>query len=529
MSELKTNDDVKFFVLVSDENPEQKFVLLDNEPLILGKKQHIGVANRKMSKKQMKFIADYSTGQICVQQLGKSRSAVNKQPMVKGEKRLLNYGDKVALLYKSNHTYHFDSVSLSYGIDNNKKNSYCTNKEIIPKIPLSHSTCMWVNRGTLLVFNSKNIVHKDKIAAFDLDGILNALLSGKSFLDDDDDYNDDDDDDDDDWQIDNHKVIGSLKKLFDNGYKIVIFTNEVDNVGNKENELPLRIKIENIPKLIRTPVQVFIANRKDIYRKPAPGMWNALVSDFNGGISVDMDKSFFCGGAAGRPARFDSDGKLVKKDQSCCDRLFAMNIGLKFYTPEEYFWKEPTTKVFALPAFNPNDVMSNILYTDLSSNNLFSSNKEMIIMVGCPGSGKSYFAVNNLFCHDRMKIINKDTLGSWQKCIAKTTKYLSNGSVSVVIDNTNPDIESRKQFIDIAKIYKIPCRVFLMKVSKEHGKHNNKLKIHFNKKKTKKLNIYNLCQSIYVNIMKVYKNIIYVRTFNRKITEKAPLGCSFEN
>lgn len=111
----------------------------------------------------MKFIADYSTGQICVQQLGKSRSAVNKQPMVKGEKRLLNYGDKVALLYKSNHTYHFDSVSLSYGIDNNKKNSYCTNKEIIPKIPLSHSTCMWVNRGTLLVFNSKNIVHKDKV------------------------------------------------------------------------------------------------------------------------------------------------------------------------------------------------------------------------------------------------------------------------------------------------------------------------------------------------------------------------------
>jgi len=54
-----------------------------------------------------------------------------------------------------------------------------------------------------------------------------------------------------------------------------------------------------------------------------------------------------------------------------------MNIGLKFYTPEEYFWKEPTTEVFALPAFNPNDVLSNIFYTDLSSNNLFSSNKEV--------------------------------------------------------------------------------------------------------------------------------------------------------
>lgn len=54
MSELKTNDNVKFFVLVSDENPEQKFVLLDNEPLILGKKQHIGMVNHKMSKNQSK-------------------------------------------------------------------------------------------------------------------------------------------------------------------------------------------------------------------------------------------------------------------------------------------------------------------------------------------------------------------------------------------------------------------------------------------------------------------------------------------
>lgn len=98
-------------------------------------------------------------------------------------------------------------------------------------------------------------------------------------------------------------------------------------------------------------------------------------------------------------------------------------------------------------------------------------------MVGCPGSGKSYFAANELFCHGRIKIINRDTLGSWQKCITKTTKYLSNGRVSVVIDHTNQDVKSRKQFIDIAKNLKIPCRVFLMKVSKEHAKHNNRVSV----------------------------------------------------
>lgn len=101
----------------------------------------------------------------------------------------------------------------------------------------------------------------------------------------------------------------------------------------------------------------------------------------------------------------------------------------------------------------------------------------MIIMVGCPGSGKSYFASNNLFFHDHMKIISRDTLGSWQKCVAMTKKYLSGSSRSIIIDNTNPDIESRKRFIDIAKSFKIPCRVFLMNVSKDHGKHNNKVSI----------------------------------------------------
>jgi len=99
-------------------------------------------------------------------------------------------------------------------------------------------------------------------------------------------------------------------------------------------------------------------------------------------------------------------------------------------------------------------------------------------MVGCPSSGKSYFVANKLFCHDRIKIINRDTLGSWQKCIAKTIKYLSSsGCVSVVIDNRHPDVASRKQFIELAKNLKVPCRVFLMKVSKEHAKHNNKVSV----------------------------------------------------
>lgn len=96
-------------------------------------------------------------------------------------------------------------------------------------------------------------------------------------------------------------------------------------------------------------------------------------------------------------------------------------------------------------------------------------------MVGSPGSGKSYFVSNKLACHGRMKIISRDILNSWQKCASEVTKCFENASRSVVIDNTNPDIISRKRFIDIANNFNIPCRIFLMNVSKEHALHNNKV------------------------------------------------------
>lgn len=94
-------------------------------------------------------------------------------------------------------------------------------------------------------------------------------------------------------------------------------------------------------------------------------------------------------------------------------------------------------------------------------------------MVGSPGSGKSSFSSNKIGCHGHVKIISRDTYGTWQKCVTEAERYLP--SCSVVIDNTNRDKESRKRYIDIAKRLNVPCRVFIMNVTKEHAKHNNKV------------------------------------------------------
>ena len=56
----------------------------------------------------------------------------------------------------------------------------------------------------------------------------------------------------------------------------------------------------------------------------------------NSGIPIDMAESFFCGDAAGREANW---APKKKKDFSSSDRLLAINLGLKFFTPEEHFLK----------------------------------------------------------------------------------------------------------------------------------------------------------------------------------------------
>ncbi len=77
-------------------------------------------------------------------------------------------------------------------------------------------------------------------------------------------------------------------------------------------------------------MQVFLSTAEDSYRKPGTAMWELFNSKFNGKMKLDMNKSFYCGDAAGR-----KDAK--HKDFSDSDYKFALNAGLLFKTPENLF------------------------------------------------------------------------------------------------------------------------------------------------------------------------------------------------
>uniref|UniRef100_A0ACD5ZNI0 Uncharacterized protein n=2 Tax=Avena sativa TaxID=4498 RepID=A0ACD5ZNI0_AVESA len=163
-----------------------------------------------------------------------------------------------------------------------------------------------------------------KIAAFDFDGCLaktSVKITGA-----------------DKWSLQHKSIPDKLQSLYNDGYKLVIFTNE-SNIQRWKNKRQQAVdskvgRLDNFIECVKVPIQVFIAcgigkgkaTPDDQFRKPNSGMWWLMAEHFNSGIAIDMDQSFYVGDAAGR-----------ENDHSDADLEFAKAIGLKFHVPEEFF------------------------------------------------------------------------------------------------------------------------------------------------------------------------------------------------
>ena len=235
----------------------------------------------------------------------------------------------------------------------------------------------------------------------------------------------------------------------------VLFSNQLNLNSKVAERAAFETKIDSVISKLgvsnKCPVICLFATARDEFRKPCKGMWIILKEEFLNKFDckIDMEASFFVGDAAGRFASW-KPGRSA--DWSAVDHKFAINVGLKFYTPEEFFVGEPGIEAFDLGK-DPKSLMTGNSNAFSFEDHFKDSDLVMIMAVGSPASGKSTFYHEHLKSRNFVHV-NRDTLKTVPKCITLIRNALTNKQ-SVYIDNTHPRRESREVFISVAKEFNV--------------------------------------------------------------------------
>jgi bifunctional polynucleotide phosphatase/kinase len=302
------------------------------------------------------------------------------------------------------------------------------------------------------------------IAAFDLDHTIIKPKSGKVFP----------------TSIDDWIFAYKMDKIVEysnKGYKIVIFTNQKGSFEGKGGMTFSQFKTRwfTIFESLNVPAYIIVSTQDDFNRKPATRMWYFMKSILNGDVKINRKDCFYVGDAAGRP-----------KDHNDCDIKFAINIGISFMTPEEFFEdsKEyPFEKLTKnLKGFNPKLYLEN---KEKEKEKNYASWKELekgfraVIMIGSPASGKSSLA--NKICQiskDKCHILSMDIEKTKKKMKDMIKSVLSTPNESLIIDATNGTIKARQEWIDIIKTINPEIHIVgvYVNVAKDLAFHLNKLR-----------------------------------------------------
>lgn len=336
-----------------------------------------------------------------------------------------------------------------------------------------------------------------RIASFDLDDtLINVPRSGTNKYA--------------NWKLVNSDIPKKIQNLVENNYLIIIFTNQGGMSVNKNfDKNGWKNLVADVAKLLFKGMNeyyfgVYVAKNYDLYRKPNIGLWQQMKTDLIDSYP-DMPKlriskkSFYVGDAAGRTQASELIKLFhpnAKADHSDTDRKFSLNLKINFYTPDEYYTKNAISIPYKLSGFNPEKFVQKI--KSKSKYNFVPRSKELIIMVGFPGSGKTEF-VNKYILPNDYTHINQDICKTKKRCLDMAETAFKT-SKSVVVDNTNLDVGSRTEYINLAKSYKYKhIRCIVLNTDIELAKHLNNVRHVYSNGVTPKISgiVYAMCKKKY--------------------------------
>jgi len=213
------------------------------------------------------------------------------------------------------------------------------------------------------------------------------------------------------------------------------------------------------------PLEVYVATDKDSFRKPMTDAWDFML-EMNELKEVDK-LSFYCGDAAGRAKGYI---KGRNKDFNITDRYFASNIGIQFYTPEEIFLGMKPFPYIDDYLEHDDYLMKKAWPLPASLND---KEKNVIIMIGPQASGKSTLS-KTLF--EEYTYLNNDEIKSMPK-LKRLYEASLKKKENVVVDNTNPTIEVRSYFINLAEEYGYKIYAYFFDFTKPLTMHMNQYRV----------------------------------------------------
>ena len=315
------------------------------------------------------------------------------------------------------------------------------------------------------------------------------------------------------WKLLDMSIVDRIAELCADNYIIIIFSNQSGMSRGKNFDKPQwRKAMSDLIKILTSKVAsglyyaaVYVAKAFDLYRKPNIGLWDVmkddLRSEFSLGKLLISNRSFYCGDAAGRPKpspfRLKLHPNAITGDFSDTDHKFALNIGIRFLTPEQFYHQNEDPYTYKLTGINPKEFVDAL---DSAPTYTFKPrSKELIIMIGQPGAGKTAF-VHKYILPAGYVHINRDTCKTQTACMLIATKAMDEKE-SIVIDNTNPDIKSRFDYISLARErgYK-HIRAIVIQTDLALAKHLNNVRHVYSKGVTPRINkiAYNALKKRYV-------------------------------